>query len=107
MNSWFTVLTAITLNVNGLGNKDKWVQLWKTTPKVNIICFQETHLCTSLEFAFKLHSQGYDFFFSHGSSAMAGVSTAIHRSLGVTAVKLADIPGHCLPLELTKNGETV
>ena len=43
-------------------------------------------------------------FFSYGSSASAGLCTAIHRSL---AVKLADIPGHCLPLELTKNGKTV
>ncbi len=101
------VLMAIILNVNSLGDKEKWVQLWKTTPRTDIICFQETHLCTSLEFTFKLHAQGYNFYFSHGSSALAGVCMAICRSLGVTAVKLADIPSHCLPLELTNNGEMV
>ncbi len=105
MNLWFAVLTAITLNINGLGDKDKWLQLWKSTPKADIICFQETHLCTLLEFAFQLHAQGYDFYFSHGTLASAGVCTAVRHSLGVIAVKLKDIPGWLLPLDLKKNGE--
>ena len=107
MNPWFMVLMAIMLNVNGLGDKDKWLQLWKSTPRVDIICFQETHLRTLLEFAFQLNAQGYDFYFSHGTSALAGVCTAICHTLGVDVVKLTGVPGYCLPLDLTKNGETV
>ena len=63
MTPWFTVLTAITLNVNGLGDKDKWLDLWQTTPKADVLCFQETHLHTALEFAFQLYAQGYNFYF--------------------------------------------
>ena len=107
MNPWFAVLTAITLNVNGLSNKDKWLQLWKSMPRADIICFQETHLRTLLKFAFQLHAQGYDFYFSHGTLASAGVCTAVRCSLGVTAVKLKEIPGRLLPLDLLKNGETI
>ena len=107
MNLWFAVLTAITLNINGLCNKDKWLQLWKSMPRVNIICFQETHLRTSLEFAFQLHAQGYDFYFSHSTLASAGVCTAVRHSLGITAVKLKEIPGRLLPLDLMKNGEII
>ncbi len=107
MNLWFAVLTAIMLNVNGLGDKDKWLQLWKSMPRADIICFQETHLHTSLEFAFQLHAQGYDFYFSHGILASAGVCTAVRHSLGVTAVKLKGLPGRLLPLDLQKDGETL
>ncbi len=107
MNPWFMVLTVITLNINGLGEKNKWLQLWKSTPRADIICFQETHLRMSLEFAFQLNAQGYDFYFSHGTSASAGVCTAIHHTLGVNVVNLNRVLGHCLPLDLTKNGETV
>ena len=59
---------------------------------MDVLCFQETHLCTSLEFAFELHAQGYDFFYSHSTSASAGVCTAVKRSIGVKAVKLSEIP---------------
>ena len=107
MNLWVAILTAITLNINGLGDKDKWSDLWQNVSKSDILCFQETHLHTSLEFAFCLHAQGYDFYFSHGSSASAGVCTAIKRSLGVKVEKLIDIPGHLLALDLTLDGETL
>ena len=100
-------MTAITLNVNGLGDKDKWLQLWESTPRADIICFQEIHLCTLLEFTFQLHAQGYDFYFSHGTPASAGVCTAVRHSLVVTAVKLKGIPGRLLPLDLQKDGETL
>lgn len=90
-----------------MGEKEKWLQLWKSTPRADIICFQETHLCTSLEFVFQLYAQGYDFYFSHGTSASAGVCTAVRHSLGVMAVKLEDIPGRLLPLDLMKNGDTL
>ena len=42
---------------------------------------------------FELYAQGYDFFYSHGTSASAGVCTAVKRSIGVKAVKLSEIPG--------------
>ena len=107
MNPWFTVLTVITLNVNGLGDKDKWTQLWGTLPRSDILCFQEIHLCTLLEFAFKLNAQGYDFYYSHGTSASAGVCTAIRHALDVKVVKFANMPGRLLALDLTKEGHTV
>ncbi len=75
--------------------------------KSDILCFQETHLHTSLEFAFCLHVQGYDFYFSHGSSASAGVCTVIKRSLGVKVARLTNIPGCLLALDLTLDGETL
>ncbi len=60
-----------------------------------------------MEFAFQLHAQGYDFYFSHGTLASAGVCTAIRHSLGVTAVKLKGIPRRLLPLDLQKDCETL
>ncbi len=107
MNSWLAFLTAITLNVNGLGDKDKWQELWQGISRPDILCFQETHLCTSLEFAFCLHAQGYDFYFLHGSSASAGVCTAVKYSLGIKVVKLTDVPGCLLALDLTLQNETL
>lgn len=100
-------IDSITLNVNGLGDKDKWVELWNCTPKADLLlCFQETHLHTALEFAFRLYAQGYDFYFSHGTSNLAVVCTAMCRALGVNVVKLTDIPGRLLPLELSHDGIT-
>ena len=77
MTLWFTVLMAITLNVNGLGDKDKWLDLWWTTPKVDVLYFQETHLHTIFEFAFQLYAQGYDFYFLHSTSNSASVCTVV------------------------------
>ncbi len=107
MNPWFTILTAITLNVNGLGDKDKWTQLWSTLPCSDVLCFQETHLHTSLEFAFELNAQGYDFYYSHGTSASAGVCTAVRQALDVNVVKTANVPGRLLALDLSKEGQLV
>ncbi len=107
MNPWFTVLTAITLNVNGLGAKEKWLDMWQTTTRADILCFQEMHLCTSLEFAFELHAQGYDFYYSHGTSALVGVCTAICQQLGVTVIRAAEISSHLLALDLESDGHTV
>ncbi len=56
MNSWVTIFRAITLNINGLGDKNKWNDLWQNVPKSDVLCFQETHLHTSLKFAFCLHA---------------------------------------------------
>ena len=97
----------ITFNVNGLGVKEKWLDMWHTTRRADILCFQEMHLCTSLEFAFELYAQGYDFYYSHGTSASAGVCTAICQQLGVSVIIAAEIPGHLLALDLESDGQTV
>ncbi len=107
MNPWFIVLTAIILNMNSLGDKSKWMHLWQHTVKADVLCFQEMHLCTSLELAFSLHVQGYDFFFSHGTPALAGVCTAVKHLLGVKVSRLPDDPGHMLSLDLKKDGQSL
>ncbi len=65
------------------------------------------HLCTSLELAFSLHVQGYDFFFSHGTPASAGVCTAVKCLLGVKVSRLPDDPGCMLSLDLEKDGQSL
>ena len=62
---------------------------------------------TALEFAFQLHAQGYDFYFSHGTSNSAGVCMAIRYALGVNVVKLVGVPGRLLVLNLSKDNETL
>ncbi len=52
MNQWVTVLTALTLNVNGLGDRDKWDDLWHNLPHCDILCFQEIHLIEKDEYPF-------------------------------------------------------
>ncbi len=70
-------LTILTLNVNGLGDSHKWSDLWSEIPCTDIICLQEMHLSSDQEYAFRLHAQGYNYFFSHGTSASCGVATLV------------------------------
>ncbi len=58
------------------------------------------HLLESQEYAFKLHKQSHDFFFTHGALASAGVCIAIRHSSGVNVVKSGFVPGHLLALDL-------
>ncbi len=95
------------LNVNGLGDKSKWMHLWQHTVKADVLCFQEMHLCTTLALAFSLHAQGYDFFFSHGTSASAGVCTAVKHSLGVIISRLPDDPECMLSVDFEKDGQSL
>ena len=95
------VLTVLTLNVNGLGCQEKWAKVWSEVPCTDIICFQETYLQSTNEFAFPRGAQGYDFFYSHGTTSSAGVCTAVRRCLGVNPVKLVDDSGHVLGVDLT------
>ena len=74
------MLTAITLNVNGVHSRDKCVDLWNAVPQSDIICFQETHLHPDQEYAFKFHAHSYDFFFSHGSTSSAGIVIAVRQN---------------------------
>ena len=53
------------------------------------------------EFAFPLGAQGYDFFYSHGTTNSAGVCTAVRRNLGVNSVKLVDVFGCLLGVDFT------
>ncbi len=101
MISLVMALTVLTLNVNGIHDKSKWEIVWQEIPRVDIICFQETHLTKDQEFAFKLHAQGYNYWFSHGTSASAGVMIAISWLTGVNMVKVGGIPGWMLALDLT------
>ncbi len=100
------VLTALTLNANGLGSPEKWSRLWSEIPCTDIICLQETHLLQCNEFAFPLGAQNYDFFYSHGTSSSAGVCTAIKWSLGVNPVKSVEVSGRLLGIDFVLNNET-
>ncbi len=94
------VLTVLTLNVNGLSCQEKWAKVWSELLYTDIICFQETHLQSTNEFVFPLGAQGYDFFYSHGTTSSAGVCTAI-RCLSVNPVKSVDNSRHILGVDLT------
>ena len=96
-------LTVLTSNVNGIHDYHKWSDLWQALPKHDIICLQETHLCTSQERSFGLYAQSYDYFFSHGTSASAGVCVLVKRTSGIIAVKSGEIPGKLVALHLTRD----
>ena len=94
-------LTIITSNANGIHDESKWSDLWWEIPCKDIICLQETHLTADQEYAFKLFAQSYFFFFSHDTSASAGVCTLVRRSSCVNAVKSGEIPGRLVVVEVT------
>ncbi len=94
-------LTVLTSNVNGIHDYHKWSDVWQALPKHDIIYLQETHLCISQERSFHLHAQNYDYFFSHGTLASAGVCVLVKRTSGVIAVKSGEILGRMIALHLT------
>ena len=98
---WLIVLTVLTLNVNGLSCQEKWAKVWSEVLCTDIIYFQETHLQSTNEFVFPLGAQGYDFFYSHGTTSSAAVCTAIRRCLSVNPVKSVDDSGCILGVDLT------
>ncbi len=69
-------------------------------PRSDVICFQETHLTSKQERAFSLCAQGYNFYFSHSTSASAGVCVVVKRSSGVNIVKAGEISSWLLALDL-------
>ncbi len=86
----------LTLNVNGIHDCKKWSKVWHVIKwqSTDIICLQETHLTQPQEYAFKLHAQGYDIFFSHGTSNSAGVLTRICRNKGITILGHQSVNSH-------------
>ncbi len=107
MIRFMAVLTTLTLNINGLSEVHKIKELWKEILRTNVICLQETHLSVGQEYAFFLYAQSFDFFFSYGTRASTGLVTAIHRSVIVNAVKMFEIRGHMLVVDVeTTNGLT-
>ncbi len=93
------MLTVITLNINGLHDYKKWSELWKHLLRSDVICLQEIHLVPKQLFAFKLHAQAYDWFFSLGMSNSAGVVVGVKHSVGVIVNKAGEILGHLLDLD--------
>ncbi len=75
------MLSMCTLNVNGIHDPLKWKDLLNLLPCTDIIYLQETHLTSAQEYSFKIHAQSYDWYFSHGSSNLAGVAVAVHRHI--------------------------
>ncbi len=67
------MVTLVSINANGLHTDMKWQPFWNEIPHADIICIQEMHLTNTQKFAFGLYAQGYEFFYSHGTSASAGV----------------------------------
>ncbi len=96
MGNW----SALTLNVNGMHDGHKWAELWQIIPRYEILCFQEMHLITSQEFAFKLHALHYDWFFSHRTSNSSGVCVGVKRNMGVKTLVKGSVPGRLLALQL-------
>ncbi len=96
---YLVMLTVITLNVNELHDHKKWLELWKHLLQSDVICLQEIHLVPEQLFAFKLHTQAYDWFFSLGMSNSAGVAVGVKHSTGVIINKVGEIPGHLLALD--------
>ncbi len=101
MNLLVIALTVLTLNLNGVHNTAKWEKIWNEVPKLDIICFQETHLVSNQLFTFQLYAQSYDWWHSCGTSASAGLSVAVKHSTGVNIVKAGEILGQCLVLDET------
>ena len=93
-------LIVLTSNVNGTHNPEKWPKIWLNIPQSDLICFQEMHLIESQEFAFKLHKQSHDFFFSHSTSVSTGMCITIWCNLGINIHKVGSIPGYLLALDL-------
>ncbi len=94
------MLDTLTLNTNGLHNCGKWTDFWRSVPKVDVLYFQEIHLIPDQIFAFQLHVQSYDWFFSLGTSRSAGVCIGVRQALGIIPNKISEIPGHMIILEL-------
>ena len=94
------MFTALTLNANGLRDPCKQTELWSEINRTDVICIQETHLDTDQEFAFCLYAQGYDYFFSRGMTASAGVLVMVKRCSGYQVVKVGEIPGHMVALDI-------
>ncbi len=95
------MLSAITLNVNGLHDQKKWGDLWCNLPKVDLICLQEIYLVPSQLYAFKLYVQKYDCFSSECSSNSAGVAIGVRQSSGIIVHKVGEIQGRLLALNLS------
>ena len=87
------IVTLVLINANGLHTDTKWQPFWNKIPHADIICIQEMHLTNTQEFAFGLYTQGYEFFYSHGTSASASVCVAIRRKLGMGVSLVGNIPG--------------
>ncbi len=92
-------LSMVTLNVNGIHDPHKWPDLKSMLPNSDIICLQETHLTKQQEFAFQLHTQSYDWFFSHGTSNLAGVAMGVHRHAGITGIISGEVSGRLLAVD--------
>ncbi len=69
----------------------------------DIIAVQETHLTIEQEYAFKLYSQNYNIFFSHGTSQATGVFMAIHRNHGLSVVLHQAVNAHIQYLDILYN----
>ncbi len=98
-------LTFLTANVNGLHDTSKWAEAWCVLLHRDIICLQEMHLTVSQEKAFTLYAQSYDFFFSHSTLASAGICVAVKCATGDYVVKVGEIPGRLLALDLRRDSD--
>ncbi len=94
------ILSAITLNANGLHDAEKWSDLWVVLPHVDLICLQETHLLKDQEFAFQLYSKSYNWYFSHGTSNSASVAMGIHCCSNVQVSLVGEVKGRIIALDV-------
>ena len=95
------MFTVLTLNANGLGDAQKWASLLTELPRADVICLQEMHLVFERQFTFQLHAQGYDYYYSNGTMASAGVCILVKHNISVQVKMVGLIPGHLVVLDLT------
>ncbi len=80
MNIFLMMITAVTLNINGLKDPSKWSSLWSEILHADLICLQETHLSPEQEYSFQLHAQSYDSYYSHDTTNSTGICIAVKHS---------------------------
>ena len=97
------LLSFITLNVNGIHDPTKWLELWSYVPKSDVLCFQETHLTPAQEYSFQLYAQSYDFVYSHGTTNSGSVCIVYRRNIGLEVKKTGEIPGKLLSVDLSSD----
>ncbi len=97
------MVVLASFNCNGLHDHRKWHPTWKLlmSTRADIIVLQETHLQLKQEWAFKLHAQSFDCFFSHGTSQLVGVAVMVCRNAGFTVKSFIPVSLHLGVLDIS------
>ncbi len=96
------MVVLLSFNVNGLYSHSKWSLMWQMlkAAHVDLIVIQKTYLMQKQEYAFSLHAQGHEIFYSHGTSQLAGVLLAVKRNAGISVTKFLPVSPHLGVLDI-------